>query len=144
MSKLRNYPYFVYQLLPGFSVTKTINFLPLGVEPPKRGITIFVEKEVDRNEPLTPALKTAIRRLGKHEQNVSGLPLCAVYGPNECDYFSADGSPCPSEYPPKLGVRIGESLPVSSLESDGQGALAIQGSLERKELLNVKGSKIIH
>jgi hypothetical protein len=104
---MTNYPTLLYLLEPGKFLSKTIHFVPAGMKGPDNGITIFcrISPYLGDGE-LNPEVRSLIREISRVEQIKTGMLVCAVYGPDDCDYFGLDGTPMPSTEPPKLGPNL--------------------------------------
>lgn len=104
---MTNYPYFTYQLMPGYYLTKTITFIPFDAEPVKRGISVCWRGDVfDAEGLILPAARKALQEIGWAEQRSTHMSVCVIYGPKDCDYIGPDGVPHWSNDPPRLTVNL--------------------------------------
>lgn len=101
---MTNYPFLLYMLEPGSYLYKSLHFIPAGMKSPDTGITIFCRKNpyLDTGE-LDPEVKELIRQISRDEQVRSGMLVCTVFGPADCEYLTPEGIPLPSTEPPRLG-----------------------------------------
>lgn len=142
---MRKFPYIVYKVNATTFLTKSIHFRPLEAEPEKTGITLCCAySPFDENGRLRDDARTIVRRIALSERVTSGMNVCVVFGPEECEYFEPDGTPVLSSRPPKLGRNLLELGPAISNDepyekpSDGETALNLTTALskEKKELVH--------
>ncbi len=117
---MTNYPFLVYLLEPGKFLTKTIRFVPISEKSSDRsGITVRCRiSPYDDLGELLPEVRSLIRNVGHEEFIKTGLLVCAVYGPDDCDYIAPNGTPYPSNDPPRLGRNLFDEGETAETEED--------------------------
>jgi hypothetical protein len=116
---MNNYPILLFLLEPGSYLSKTIHLVPAGSEPADTGITIFCRKSPYlENGELDPEVRSLIQQISLEEQVRSGMLVCAVYGPNDCEYLTPEGVPLPSTEPPTLSQNPFGNVRKTSHEGD--------------------------
>ncbi len=109
---MTKYPYFVYQLEQGLCLKKTIHFIPVDEEAPKGGMTIFCRvSPFDENGMIESEARRLIQKLAFKERMRTGRPVCAVFGPEDCDYIGPQGEVYTSDDPPRLRARLTDVSP---------------------------------
>mgnify|MGYP001243208360 FL=1 len=103
---MTHYPTFIYSLSNGYVVTKPVYFVPPGGEEKRVGLKLCVPGDpYDAFGNLLPNVRTVLICLGREERLTSGLPVCAVFGPNDCAYIEEDHFR-ESDSPPRLGEQV--------------------------------------
>lgn len=99
---MTHYPIFVYTLSNGISAIKFVHLVPEDDQEERIGITVtFPCDPYDGYGALKPEARRALIKIGRTEMLRSGLPVCVVFGSNDCAYLK-EGSYQDSNTPPRL------------------------------------------
>ncbi len=107
---MNQYPYLVYRPIAAFYVNRPVTIVgSQQLSESGNGIVVRWDgKPYDEDHKITPECREVLRAVGRQQQQSSGMRVCMVYAPDDCDYFEPDGSIEQSQVPPSSWIETSE------------------------------------